>query len=233
MKTTSATKENTTAKTVTPLFRVQIKATGQVVYRVRNGEDREYLVTISGNGNTGCTQCANDEACPSTKSGRKCYHIKECLKLEDARVEASYNGYTAEGVSANHAVEKVQRVSKAADLGMTIVEYLRSLRTPEVVLQLSAACLSPEVIAQLEEEERDAKLVCERYPLPEEVFPLDHEREEDEEFREEVAEQWTQEEIAAIRQAAVIAPQAPEYSTEQKRSDAPLNGNHGFNLLRV
>lgn len=147
-------------KTVTTLFRVEIKGNHDVIYRVRNGSDHEYLVTINANGTTACIQCENDQPCPSTKTaGRKCYHIKECLKMEEARVIVSYNDVDAEGVSVDHAYEKVQRYVKAADLGMSVVEYLQSLRAPEVV-----PIVSPELPVS------DSNLSAE-CPVPAEIVP--------------------------------------------------------------
>lgn len=161
-------KSTTASKTVMPLFRVQIKATKDVIYRVRNGQDREYLVTISANGNTGCTQCENDERCPSTKAaGRKCYHIKECLKLEEARV-----------------TKDVCNVSAKCPVNDQSVPAICPQDAP----------VTPEEIAELEEEERDAILVS---GTPFVAHPLDRNDESDEEpFSEAVAQRWVEEELS-------------------------------------
>jgi len=63
---------------------------GNVSYLVLNGGGKRYCITISANGNTACTiydqwNKGIPESCPSCKGGRKCYHIKACQKLEEAR----------------------------------------------------------------------------------------------------------------------------------------------------
>lgn len=150
----ATTKSSTASKTVTPLFRCLVKSTNAVIYRVRNGENREYLVTLNADGTTACTQClqdkdgkAFDQACPSSKGSRKCYHIRDCQKREDARVGIWYADTSAEGVNPDHAYEKAQRYVKAADLGLSVVEYLHSLRVvvPATDMIVSEECPSSEV----------------------------------------------------------------------------------------
>ena len=48
---------------------------GDVVLLVRNDKQVEYLVTIRPDGEHACS-------CPATK---KCYHLTECIAIEDAR----------------------------------------------------------------------------------------------------------------------------------------------------
>ena len=74
----------TTSKTVTVLTRYAIKASGSVVYRVRNGGNKEYLVTLNLNGSHVCLQ-ASGLPCPSTKGHTTCYHITECSRRETLR----------------------------------------------------------------------------------------------------------------------------------------------------
>jgi len=73
-----------TTKTIIILARYTIKATGSVVCLVRNGNNKEYCVTINANFTTGCVQ-ANGDACPSTRGKHKCYHITGCQQAEQGR----------------------------------------------------------------------------------------------------------------------------------------------------
>ena len=56
-----------------------------VVYRVRNGQGREYLVCMAENGHTSCADAATDEQCMAGQHGRTCYHIGGCRAAEIAR----------------------------------------------------------------------------------------------------------------------------------------------------
>ena len=93
-------------KTVTILARYAVKASGSIVYAVRNGENKEYCVTLNTNGSTGCVERANGEECKGHKyahrAGHECHHITECQAKEAARVVAP----AAEVVEAmNQALE--------------------------------------------------------------------------------------------------------------------------------
>lgn len=175
-------KQDTTAsKTITALFRVQVNTTKDVIYRVRNGQDREYLVTISANGNTACTQCANDEPCPSTKTaGRKCYHIKECLKLEAARA-----------TNTQHVPNDDTHMSREC---------------PVNVLQESTTCPQDALVELPVEGDRDLPEEDRRYIVPCGPVVIDNgdgqSIYEDEEFSDDVARRWTQE---ALDRAALVA----------------------------
>lgn len=78
---TKSRKATTTNKTVLVLNRYFIHRNKSVVLHVRNGENKEYYVTLNANGSTGCT-------CKAGEHGQKCYHIAECQKYEAARSEA-------------------------------------------------------------------------------------------------------------------------------------------------
>lgn len=71
-------------KTVTILNRYFVKSSQTVICKVRNGENREYFVTVHKNGDTCCT-CKHGES-----AGRKahCYHVKACQAKEQQRSKA-------------------------------------------------------------------------------------------------------------------------------------------------
>jgi hypothetical protein len=78
---------------ITILHRYVMKSSGSIVCQVRNGEDKEYCVTLNANGSTGCVEKATGEECKGNKSARKakvphtCYHITECQAKEAERTE--------------------------------------------------------------------------------------------------------------------------------------------------
>ena len=77
-------KVTTATKTVTVLTRYAVKATGSIVYSIRNGGNAMYLVTLNLNGSHVCLQ-ASGLPCPSSKGHTTCYHITECSRRETLR----------------------------------------------------------------------------------------------------------------------------------------------------
>ena len=69
-----------TAKTVTVLARYFIKRLALVCYSVRNGDNKEYCVTINPRKNTASCTCEGNSV-----FHKQCYHIKHCLEVEAAR----------------------------------------------------------------------------------------------------------------------------------------------------
>lgn len=78
-------------KTVQFLNRYFFKATGSIVWHVRNGENKEYCVTLNTNGTTGCYNKATKKECPGHKyaysTGHDCHHVIDCQLQEERRAE--------------------------------------------------------------------------------------------------------------------------------------------------
>lgn len=68
-----------TQKTVTVLARYFIKATGSICCLVKNGEGKQYCVTLNRNKQHTCTCAAY------TKAHKTCYHVEHIREIENAR----------------------------------------------------------------------------------------------------------------------------------------------------
>lgn len=55
---------------------------GTIFYKVLNGGGYKYDIWLHENGRTTCQQAEDGESCPSTRSGRRCYHVQYALDLE-------------------------------------------------------------------------------------------------------------------------------------------------------
>lgn len=82
----------TTTRTVTVLARSFVKATRTVIYRVRNGQQHEYNVSLHKSGNTPCT-CKHGEV---AGNHAHCYHVTHCQALELERKAVERAAYVAE-----------------------------------------------------------------------------------------------------------------------------------------
>lgn len=143
--------------------------------------------------------------CPARKH---CYHMQQCEEKEAGRVVIKVGETEISGVTASHAVEKALLVVKARRM------VALSEECPLDVIEVSEECHSFTLPGDID--------VTAFAPLPI----------EEEEYVDGIEEQWSEQEIAAIRKAAQITtfrplPQAHKYE------NAPLNGQRGFSLLRV
>jgi hypothetical protein len=85
--TTAARTRKSVAKAekhVLVLNRYFVKSTHSIVCHVRNGGNKEYMVTLNANGTSGCIG-TDGVPCESSVYGKKCYHIKDCLQKEIER----------------------------------------------------------------------------------------------------------------------------------------------------
>jgi uncharacterized Zn finger protein len=129
-----------------------------------------------------------------------------------------------------------ERKVSAPTAAEALLKALKLVKKTEDVAKMSSDCPASEeyLVGNIDVSAfADDENVLPELPPASEVLDFD----EDEEFSEDLAEIWTQEEIAAIRKAAVITapkiepriPQAPKVDYSQRGN---LNGNHGFSLLR-
>lgn len=89
----SKSEKQSEQKTVTFIARYALKATGSIVWNVRNGENKEYCVTLNANGTVGCYDKATGKECKghtfAHNAGHECHHILACQKKEAERKEAA------------------------------------------------------------------------------------------------------------------------------------------------
>lgn len=107
-------------KSVTFLARYFFKATGSVVWHVRNGENKEYCVTINTNGTVGCYNKQTGEECPGHKyahrAGHECHHILACQEKEASRKAEREQSTQIVEQAEEYVREEIDEEARAAAL---------------------------------------------------------------------------------------------------------------------
>lgn len=196
------------------------KPNGNVSYLVENGGGKRYCVTLSANGNTACVHHEPEkkldipESCESSKGNRKCYHIKACQKLEEARGWQIPAGKSL--VRDDYRAEE----NEAAHVGLVEAPN-GNLLTPEELANVPGATT-----------ERETALAAARAASEAELAKIEQETLAQIE-REEAAAPVGKSEQARLADLP-FSEDEKKYRrwTEQEMLTAPLNGSRAFNLLR-
>lgn len=118
---TTKSRKATEIKIVYILNRYVNKSNGSVICHVRNGENKEYCVTINVDGSTGCYSKEGDE-CKGHKyahrAGHECKHILYCQQVEAER--------------RAREVEEIEALWSATE---TLAPYIREELDEETKLQ--------------------------------------------------------------------------------------------------
>jgi hypothetical protein len=230
-------------KSIQVLARYFVKLTFAVVYLVRNGSAKEYLVTLNANGTSGCVEAATDLQCEGCKHGHACYHKLAVMSTEGLRgVHLKEHGSLA-GFRFVAPVEKKARAferpttveqmnglrvqferTRSKDLREALGVFFESMRNECGEIVVGDKCWGYdvdiqalfEIVPALSPDCGPAEVILPGLPAIEEAA-LNNEPLNEEEFSDDVVARWTKEALAGADEAL----RAPVISASKVLPQAP------------